>query len=511
MRNPRLLFGLVSIALMAGGSGAFGADLPAGAGRPALPEVVASFEGGRIAGAELRERLLELFAMPLLSQLAGSTYTQAVLLREEAKKLGIRIEPAEATRKCAERDRFFASQGGFEEEIRRSGLGWYDPRAVAEDMLLFERIARRRKRLSAQAELSEEDTKEVVALLEKEYAPAFFGPRHPRVATVGGIDRTQEDFLRFLVTQGSPVFLRAQVETLAAQKRLLCEAEQRRLLPTALDLEMSLARVRKQVDEQNKGLWQAQAPLTLEGLLASQGRTLEEFKDSLELRAQAATLKLLAPFLTDKALESDYKNSEESYTIVRCAHVFSPFNIESPYNPREVTDEMKQAARARIEEAEAVLKREKEYPKVSEEVFADLVRRYSRCPLSWDREGDLGFLPRDPRLARVLPPAAYRLDVLRDASGRVQSPIRVSPPELLEPLFALEDGTVGAVVESPFGYHLLRRMETRRPAGWESLREMLYEVRLMEKSVELSQELQKKYPLACDWAPAAEKRAPPPR
>ncbi|NLX14969.1 MAG: hypothetical protein GXY44_15145 [Phycisphaerales bacterium] len=123
--------------------------------------------------------------------------------------------------------------------------------------------------------------------------------------------------------------------------------------------------------------------------------------------------------ISDEDIEKEYEQSKEyDYMKVRASHIL--------ITTREMnTDEEKAAARKRIEE----LLVEARKPDAD---FAELARQNSDCP-SKENGGDLNFFPRRAR----------------PGQGGMVEPFA-------EAAFALEPGQVSDVVETQFGYHIIK-------------------------------------------------------
>ena len=468
-----------------------------------LPEVVARFDRVTITRVDLREALLDACLRPPMSRTFGPTFLRGLVLDLEANRLGIDLDQGTVAEAIRSGGQGSGGRAALMEELEARGLTWYRVSAAMRDAMLYERIARVRYQVPEGEAVQQDEINRLGGELDEEYAPKYYGPRQPVAATVGGVDRTAADVVQFLVERGAPDFLRDQIERIASQKRLLLTARQQGRAPGPEDIERALARIRAQLNRAGRNA-RGSVP-TLETVLSAQGRPLEEYKRSLDLRAQAAAMRLLAPELTDEALAEYYDQNRETFRLVRGAHILEPFVEDRPYNPGEVTEQAREAARERITDTHMLLRSEADFPKVSQQAFAELARKYSDCPITAQQGGDLGFVARDAYLARELPPEAYRLDMIRGPSSeRPRSPIRSIEPELTEALFDLPEGTVSDIVSTAYGYHLVRCDRIRYPRDWRSVRSVLYERRLAEETAALTQSLAEKYPLELMWSPPPE-------
>lgn len=121
--------------------------------------------------------------------------------------------------------------------------------------------------------------------------------------------------------------------------------------------------------------------------------------------------------------------------------------------PRDADEETKAAARKRIEEIQAKL--------AAGADFAELAKEYSEDPGSKDKGGDLGFFPR----------------------GRMVGPFE-------DAAFSLAPGETSDIVESPFGYNILRVEEIReeREKPLEEVREEIVTALRRETAATRAQE-----------------------
>jgi len=123
--------------------------------------------------------------------------------------------------------------------------------------------------------------------------------------------------------------------------------------------------------------------------------------------------------VTEKEAKEYYDNNPGSFSqaeSVRASHILIGFG-------EKVDASSKEAARKKIEEIEGRLKKGED--------FAALAKEFSECPSS-KMEGDLGYFER----------------------GRMA-------PSFEEAAFALEPGTVSGIVETQFGYHLIKTVDKK--------------------------------------------------
>jgi peptidyl-prolyl cis-trans isomerase C len=184
----------------------------------------------------------------------------------------------------------------------------------------------------------------------------------------------------------------------------------------------------------------------LDGFLTSMGLTYEEFKGTVaeSVLVQSLVEQQIRPGVevTDQEVEEFYQGNPQMFQRpeqVRARHIL--MTVEEGAD-----EETKADAKAR---AEAARKRA-----LSGEDFAALATELSEGP-SAPNGGDLGFFSAD----RMVPAFA-------------------------EAAFALEPGAISQVVETQFGYHVIK-VEERRPASTQSLDEVKEPLRnaLLERQV----------------------------
>jgi peptidyl-prolyl cis-trans isomerase C len=123
--------------------------------------------------------------------------------------------------------------------------------------------------------------------------------------------------------------------------------------------------------------------------------------------------------VTEKEAKEYYDNNPASFSqaeSVRASHILIGFG-------EKVDASSKEAARKKIEEIEGRLKKGED--------FAALAKEFSECPSS-EKGGDLGYFER----------------------GQMTFPFE-------EAAFALEPGTVSGIVETQFGYHLIKTFDKK--------------------------------------------------
>lgn len=262
-------------------------------------------------------------------------------------------------------------------------------------------------------------------------APAAIKPMPPQIpdvlARVNGekIERWEFDnaVKRMEARAGGPVppdkrdeVLRGVLDQLVAYHLLAQESRARKMAVADGDVETRLAEIKKSFPSEE----------AFKQGIAAQGLTLDQ------LRAQARTSlevsKVIDVEVTSKIAVQDaevntfYQQNLEKFKQGESVHA-SPILIGLPQNP---TPEQKAEAKTK---AQAVLKQVR-----GGADFATVARASSQDPGSAQNGGDLGFFPK----------------------GQMT-------PAFEEAAFKLKPGSVSAVVEKPFGFHIIKAHERRAP------------------------------------------------
>ncbi len=160
------------------------------------------------------------------------------------------------------------------------------------------------------------------------------------------------------------------------------------------------------------------SPEQLDQQLAMEGMTREKFREDIESRLKIETLleKQFAEVaeISDEDIASYYKENEESFRRpeeVKASHIL----LKTAPND---TDEAKQEKRVQLLDIKEQI--------VKGAAFEELAQKHSDCP-SKAKGGDLGFF----------------------ASGRMVPPFS-------DAAFKLEVGALSDIVETQFGYHLIK-------------------------------------------------------
>ena len=262
-------------------------------------------------------------------------------------------------------------------------------------------------------------------------APAVAKPMPPQIpdvlARVNGekIERWEFDnaVKRMEARAGGPVppdkrdeVLRGVLDQLVAYHLLAQESRARKIAVPDADVDARLAEIRKSFPTEE----------AFKQGIAAQGLTLDQLKaqakTSLEVAKVIDTEVNSKVAVQDPEVKTFYDSNLERFKqgdSVHAAHIL----IGMPQNP---TPEQKTEARNK---AAAVLKTVK-----AGGDFATLARANSSDPASAQNGGDLGFFPK----------------------GQMT-------PAFEEAAFKLKPGTTSALVETPFGFHIIKAIERRGP------------------------------------------------
>ena len=255
------------------------------------------------------------------------------------------------------------------------------------------------------------------------------------VARVNGekVTRTElEDYVRNLEGQaGSPIpadqrdrIYRGVIDQLVGYKLLLQEANARKVVVPDADVDARIAEVKKQFPSED---------LFMQTLIERK-MSLDQIK--ADARRDMSIAKLIeaeiAPRVAVKPGQAEdfYKNNPDKFVQperVRASHIL----IATPENADAAT---KAQAKSRAQQILKDIKAGKD--------FAALARQHSQDPGSAVNGGDLGFFPQ----------------------GQMVGPFN-------DAAFSLKPGATSDLVETQFGYHIIRVAE-KQPARTASLEEM---------------------------------------
>ena len=233
--------------------------------------------------------------------------------------------------------------------------------------------------------------------------------------------------------------------------RLLAQAAaSAKLTITDAEVDAQIAQIRKQYPNEQAFL----------GALQQQGLSVDRLRTRMRSQMQVAKIieKQIAPSIgvDDKAIGAFYEGNKQQFfepEAVRTSHIL--FRV--PENADAAT-----RSKARVE-ADAVLKRARKG-----EDFAKLAREFSQDN-SAANGGDLGLVPRGQ-----------------------------TPPPFETAIFALKQGQVGSLVETTFGFHIVKVAERRQarqvplPEVTDRIRQFLVGQQQQQKTAELVGQLRAK-------------------
>lgn len=243
---------------------------------------------------------------------------------------------------------------------------------------------------------------------------------------------------------------RQVIDAMVRDELLRQEAEKHKITVTDKDVDQHLEKMvqqvlkdrsisREQLDQEMK----QRANIGLD-------EQIKKLKEDPNLRKRLLQDKLGREMFKDaevsgEEIQQQYEQSRKYAAQVRASHILIRANEDEPKEKRE-------AARKKAEEVLAEVKK----PGAD---FAELAKKYSDCP-SKSRGGDLSFFPRHNAMVEPFAAAA----------------------------FALKPGEISDVVETVYGYHIIKTTETRPAKDLEEVRE---EVKETLKTGKIQTEMQR--------------------
>ncbi len=243
---------------------------------------------------------------------------------------------------------------------------------------------------------------------------------------------------------------RQVIDAMVRDELLRQEAEKHKITVTDKDVDQHLEKMvqqvlkdrsisREQLDQEMK----QRANIGLD-------EQIKKLKENPNLRKRLLQDKLGREMFKDaevsgEEIQQQYEQSRKYAAQVRASHILIRANEDEPKEKRE-------AARKKAEEVLAEVKK----PGAD---FAELAKKYSDCP-SKSRGGDLSFFPRHNAMVEPFAAAA----------------------------FALKPGEISDVVETVYGYHIIKTTETRPAKDLEEVRE---EVKETLKTGKIQTEMQR--------------------
>lgn len=287
------------------------------------------------------------------------------------------------------------------------------------------------------------------------------------VAVVNGVKIPKVDFDRKMeliearyASMGMPVKgerlaqLREMVLDNLIEKQLLYQESEAR------GIEVEPEQVKKELD-QLKGRFEDEA--AFQKKIAAMNYTEEILKD--QIRENLAIRKLIDQEIaskvsvSDQEIESYYKENKKEFEIpeqVRARHILIKAKPDAGEAEKEKAKEKIKEVQKKLEQGEK---------------FSELAEQYSEGP-SAKAGGDLGYF----------------------RHGQMVEPFDKAA-------FALEPGQVSDIVETRFGYHLIK-LEDKKPAGQESIdevregiRQKIRQEKIMKELKPFIESLKRKYPV----------------
>ncbi len=202
------------------------------------------------------------------------------------------------------------------------------------------------------------------------------------------------------------------VESMINKCLLLGEAEKNKLQPDAKQIDSALDGIAGQFDTPEK----FQQQLDTVGL--SQNQLRGEIEQNLKI-GKLLESKISTSETTPEEVSAFYKKNPDSFNVpeqVRASHILFKLEADSP-------DAIKTQKRLDLAGLQGQINQGAD--------FADLAGRHSECP-SKEKGGDLGFFAR----------------------GSMVKPFE-------EAVFSLKKGQVSSIVETQFGFHLIKLVDLR--------------------------------------------------
>ena len=394
---------------------AFTASVPAQDPTPAtLPEgVVAQWEGGQLTEKNFREFLGRTFKNKQLGNDALRHLLQIQLVELEADRRSLTVPPELLAERIDEARNAAEAEGyDLEQLVESRGLSMKRFEKLLGDSVLHEMMARQdlglKRGQAVSAEQLQQWTDERLADLMKRAAIApegFAIHASPYIVTTIELGKVISDIL-------GPLRKQEYLEQLVLEAYMPQWAKQRDLLLTDDVLEAEIDWRRRRVSENP-----AYGGATYEGLLQTQGATLESVRQGSELRL-AGLLRLYSRTVYDEAwfaalddeartrLENEYGTKRRvSWMMIRAVEEKrTEIDLDYPAAAKELDI---YAARAQ-----------------NDTQFAQLAERYSEHEESRKRSGELGWISRSGSGGAVDPALAE--NAFRAPVGVPFGPFRVS-------------------------------------------------------------------------------------
>jgi len=215
--------------------------------------------------------------------------------------------------------------------------------------------------------------------------------------------------------QVKPALWKQALENLINQNLLLQEADRKSIQPDKKAVDDRLAEISKRFPD----------PEAFQKMLVSMGMSEKDFQQEISqnLKIESLLSKSVGDSkeVTDEQIKSFYNDNPENFKMpegVRASHIL--ITIEPDDKPEDKTQKRLEASRLKGQIDQGA-------------DFAELASKHSSCP-SKSRGGDLGFFER----------------------GKMVKPFE-------DAAFEMKTGEVSDVVETQFGYHLIKVTEHKQP------------------------------------------------
>lgn len=459
------------------------------------PEKLAEFDNIQITFDDYQQRLIDILSVPEFSERLGDTFARSTLIALELQKNKVIISQDAVKTKLEELVRKAGGVENLKKSMARSFMDWYSLESAVRDAVGIEVIARKIYNIDKSQKVASDKLDSTVKEILKAYGnPVFNGCRKPCAMTVAGLDFMQRDLINFLLLKGDKSFLKAVLEGIISDKRIIHHAEKTDSMPTGLDIQKLISEKRETLKRQSiaKGLIK---PLSMEEFLARQGLTVNEYMERDNFVAQAATIKLLQNKLTNEALENYYSQNKNRYLLVYIYQIFFPFNVDNPYKPVEVTEKVEKNAAAVVEEVSKKLAK-LTAGSVNINTLKTLGDSVKGCVFE-----QVGFVCSDNELKLKLDPTAYNLDYVKNVFNRLVSPIKYPHPLLVNTAFKLKEGQISPILKTGLGFHFVLRAGERYPKDWQAIRDVIYAEMFEKEGIKLLKTLKNNYQTEILWQP----------
>ena len=227
----------------------------------------------------------------------------------------------------------------------------------------------------------------------------------PVVVTVNGKEYKESDLMKKFKEMGGRIPPQQVMEQIIAEELLYSESVQTNNIASASEVQESIDGIIERFNGREN----------LDKQLERMNTTYEDFQNTM--KRQACISKYLDQAIGDKVSISDasveeyYNSNPQIFESVHASHIL--------IKPEDQTEEKKAEAKAKIEGIAEEIK--------SGSDFAELAKTESACPSGIQAGGDLGTFPRGKMV-----------------------------PAFEDVAFSIEPGEVSDVVETQFGYHLIK-------------------------------------------------------